>query len=67
MPLEALALLFDSAGWGAPFWWLAGKAIALLLWIAHRIANAPGSVAMLPAMPGGAYCADSPGGAVGSG
>ena len=27
MPLEALALLFDLVGLGAPFWWLAGQAL----------------------------------------
>ncbi len=55
MPAEALALAFDAAGLGAPFWWVTAKALALLLWIAHVAANAPGSLAMLPAMPGGAY------------
>ncbi len=29
MPLEALALLFDLAGFGAPFWWLTGQALGL--------------------------------------
>ncbi|WP_447411823.1 ComEC/Rec2 family competence protein, partial [Clostridium perfringens] len=29
MPLEALALLLDVAGWGAPIWWLTGQAMAL--------------------------------------
>ncbi len=55
MPLEGLGLVFDIAGIGLPFWWLAGKAIALLLWIAHSVGAAPGSVAMLPGMPAGAY------------
>lgn len=55
MPLEAAALFFDLAGLGAPFWWLAGKALGLLLWIAHAAAGAPGALAMLPGMPGGAY------------
>lgn len=55
MPLEAAALFFDLAGFGAPFWWLAGKALGLLLWIAHAAAGAPGALAMLPGMPGGAY------------
>lgn len=55
MPLEALALVADLAGLGAPFWWLAGQALALLLWIAHRVAEAPGAVTMLPAMPRGAF------------
>jgi len=55
MPLEAAALFLDLAGLGAPVWWLAGKALNLLLWIAHAAANAPGALAMLPGMPGGAY------------
>ncbi|MGE3397499.1 MAG: ComEC/Rec2 family competence protein [Sphingomonas sp.] len=55
MPLETLALLFDLIGLGAPFWWLTGKTLSLLLWIAHATANAPGAVAMLPAMPRGAF------------
>ncbi len=29
MPLEALALLFDLVGLGAPFWWLTGQALVL--------------------------------------
>ena len=57
MPLEAGALLLDLIGIGAPLWWLAGRAIALLLWLAHLVAAAPGSVAALPAMPGGAFAA----------
>lgn len=55
MPLEALALLFDLVGIGAPFWWLASQALALLLGLAHAVANAPGAVAMLPTMPMAAF------------
>ncbi|HEX8644557.1 MAG TPA: ComEC/Rec2 family competence protein [Allosphingosinicella sp.] len=55
MPLEALALLADLAGLGAPFWWLAGQALSLLLALAHVAASAPGAVAMLPTMPTGAF------------
>lgn len=55
MPLEALALLFDLIGLGAPFWWLTARSLDLLLWIAHTTASIPGSVAALPAMPGAAY------------
>lgn len=51
MPLEALALLFDALGLGAPFWWLAGKALSLLLWLAHHVAGLPGAVSMLPNVP----------------
>jgi competence protein ComEC len=50
MPLEALALLFDLAGLGAPFWSLAGAALDLLLALAHATAAAPGAVARLPTM-----------------
>ena len=55
MPLEAAALLFDLAGLGGPLWWLAGKALALLLALARLVGNAPGAVAALPVMPAGAF------------
>lgn len=55
MPLEALALFLDLFGLGAPVWWVAAQTLELLLWIAHTTANAPGSVALIPGMPGGAY------------
>ena len=55
MPLEALALLFDLVGLGAPFWWLTGQTLSFLLWLAHAAADAPGAVALLPAMPRGAF------------
>jgi competence protein ComEC len=51
MPAEALALLFDSVGLGAPFWWVTEKALALLIWLAHGVADAPGAVATLPSFP----------------
>ncbi len=55
MPFEALALLFDLAGLGAPFWWVAGQGVEIILWIAHYISALPGSVSMLPSMPVWAY------------
>jgi competence protein ComEC len=55
MPAEALALAGDAIGLGAPFWWVTTQALNLLLWIARTAANAPGSVAMLPGMPAGAF------------
>jgi competence protein ComEC len=51
MPLEALALLFDLVGLGAPFWWLTGLSLDLLLWLARVVAAAPGAVAVVPEMP----------------
>jgi competence protein ComEC len=50
MPLIGIALLFDLVGAGAPFWWLAGKSLELLLAIAHWTASQPGAVTVLPAM-----------------
>jgi competence protein ComEC len=50
MPAIALALLFDTVGAGAPFWWVAGKSLELLLALAHWTAARPGAVTLLPAM-----------------
>ncbi|TCP37509.1 competence protein ComEC [Sphingomonas sp. BK235] len=55
MPAVALALMLDPAGWGGPAWWVAGEAIALLLWIAQTVAALPGAVRAIPAMPLGAF------------
>ncbi len=55
MPAEALALLFDAVGLGAPFWWLTGAMLKLLLGLARATAAAPGAVAMLPTMPPAAF------------
>lgn len=62
MPLEAAALALDTAGLGAPIWWLAELGLKLILWIAHTTADAPGSVAALPAMPTGAFASMIAGG-----
>lgn len=62
MPAEALALLLDLAGVGAPAWWVAGLALRVLLWIAHTVAALPGAVAALPSMPLGAYLLMAAGG-----
>ena len=50
MPAEALALLADTIGLGAPLWWVTGRAIALLLWIAHATGSLPGAVTFVPTM-----------------
>jgi competence protein ComEC len=55
MPLEALALVGDLVGLGAPFWWATGQAIAALLALARAAADAPGATAMLPTMPIAAF------------
>lgn len=48
MPLIAIALLFDLVGAGAPFWWLAGVSLDLLLEIARITAAQPGAVKLVP-------------------
>lgn len=53
MPLIALALTFDLVGAGAPFWWLAGQSLDLLLGIAHVTAGQPGAVRLMPQMGAG--------------
>jgi len=50
MPAEALALRADTIGLGAPLWWVTGRAIALLLWIAHSTGSLPGAVTFVPTM-----------------
>lgn len=50
MPLTALALVLDLIGLGAPAWWLAGRSIDALLWIAHFTASQPGAVKLMPQM-----------------
>jgi competence protein ComEC len=51
MPAEAFALLFDSIGLGAIFWWAAEVALNALIALAHLVAAAPGAVATLPVFP----------------
>lgn len=51
MPLEALALLLDPLRISAPFWWLAGGALNLLLDLARLVAALPGALVALPAAP----------------
>jgi competence protein ComEC len=51
MPLEALSLLLDSVGLGAPLWYLTGLSIDFLLWLAHTVGSASGAVATLASMP----------------
>lgn len=55
MPMEALALLFDLVGAGGIFWAIAGLCLRLLITLAHRVSDLPGSVAALPTMPIGAF------------
>lgn len=52
MPLAALALLSMPFGLEWPFLQAMGWGCELLLWVAHWIADWPGAIAVLPAMPG---------------
>ena len=51
MPFEAVALVFDLIGAGAPFWWIVEQSLAVLLWLAHNVSDLPGAVTMRPEMP----------------
>ncbi|MET0249110.1 MAG: ComEC/Rec2 family competence protein, partial [Sphingobium sp.] len=51
MPFEALALVFDIVGLGAPFWWVTGRALDLLLGIAHAVSNSPLAAMQVAARP----------------
>ncbi len=62
MPAEALALLCDTFGLGAPFWWVAGQTIGWLLDLAHHVAALPGASTRLPAMPVAAFALMAGGG-----
>jgi competence protein ComEC len=55
MPLEALALLFDSVGLGAPFWWLTGHSLHTLLWLSRTVAGVPGAQFALASVPVAAF------------
>ncbi len=50
MPLEALALVLDVVGLGAPCWWLTTQALNLLLWLAHEVAANPMATLLAPTM-----------------
>lgn len=50
MPLEAMALLLDLVGLGAPFWWMTERALDLLLLVAHGVAASPWAIMMAPTM-----------------
>lgn len=51
MPFEALALLLDLAGIGAPAWWVVEQALNLLLAIAHGVAASPMAQSSAPPFP----------------
>ncbi|MBC2669637.1 ComEC/Rec2 family competence protein [Novosphingobium piscinae] len=55
MPAVALALALDLVGLGAPAWWCAGQALALLLRLAHGVAEVPAAVALTPAFGPGPF------------
>jgi competence protein ComEC len=55
MPLEAGALFLDIAGLGGPLWFLCGRSIDLLLWLARSVGGATGAVTTIAAMPGWAF------------
>lgn len=55
MPAEALALLGDIVGLGAPFWWVTTQALNLLLLIAHGVGASPMATMLAPTMGPGLF------------
>ena len=48
LPTLIAGLVFELAGLGAPWWWLAAKSLDLTLGIAHTTSSLPGAVLQLP-------------------
>jgi competence protein ComEC len=55
MPAQAIALMLDLIGLGAPAWWIAGQGIGIILTVARTVSALPGAVTMLPSMPDWAF------------
>ena len=55
MPAEALALVLDSMGLGAPAWWVVDQSLSAMLSMAHYVAESPGAIVALPTMPVAAF------------
>ena len=55
MPLLVVALALDPLGIAHPAYWLLGKSMDALIWLADTVAAWPGSVIRLGLMPVGAY------------
>lgn len=51
MPAQAIALILDLGGMGAPAWWIAGQGIDIILILARSVSSLPCAVTMMPAMP----------------
>ncbi len=51
MPLLMLSLLLDVVGLAAPVYWLLGKSMDLLIFIAVTVSSWPGSIYKLPLVP----------------
>jgi competence protein ComEC len=55
LPAEALALLLDLFGAGAPLWWIVERALALLLAITRLAAAETRAMLLTPAIPAWAF------------
>ena len=55
MPAEALALLLDTVGLGAPAWWVTGWSLRLLLGLAHYVGGQPFAVMAMPLTGDGVF------------
>ncbi|WP_343222205.1 ComEC/Rec2 family competence protein [Novosphingobium profundi] len=55
MPGLVFALAADLVGLGAPLWWTVGRAIEIILAIAHWVSARPGAVTVLPSQGGAVF------------
>lgn len=50
IPAGIAAFVFDAVGLGAPFWWICGQSIEIILKLAHYVSNLPGAIKTVAAL-----------------
>ncbi len=50
IPSGIAAFIFDTIGLGAPFWWICGQSIEMILKLAHYVSNLPAAITTVAAI-----------------
>lgn len=50
IPSGIAAFIFDTIGMGAPFWWICGQSIEMILKLAHYVSNLPAAITTVAAV-----------------
>lgn len=50
IPSGIAAFVFDTVGLGAPFWWICGQSIEMILKLAHYVSNLPAAITTVAAI-----------------